>query len=349
MSHILLLSAKLSVIFVVTFILIKLIIRYAPAVGLVDIPNYRSTHKLITPRGAGIGIVFGIIFSDILFLNTIVFNYLVTFLAIFLVFIVGVLDDHRDAAPKVKFYVIFVAVLLLAYDNLTIKTLGNFFGFDVSLGWFALPFTMFAVAGFTNALNLSDGLDGLAGVLSIIILSTLCMIGYEYDDLFIVSTSLSFITAIMAFLWFNWNPAKIFMGDSGSLTLGFVISVLSIKALDYINPISVLFIAAIPILDTLIVMTRRKLYGLSMFAPDKLHIHHVLLRFFNGNVPKTVTLIALVQLGFSIIGIAFSEVVQQRYLFILFVVNVIAFYILLSGMIERQNKFSFYRKKGRKK
>lgn len=336
---------KLLVIFSVSYLAIKFLIRYAPSLGLIDVPNHRSTHRHITPRGAGIGMVFGIMVSDVLFMNTVVLDHFFSFLAIFLVFIVGVLDDHRDTTPKVKFYVIFAAVLLLAFDGMSIHSLGRLFGYDMELGWFAIPFTMFAVAGFTNALNLSDGLDGLAGLLSIIILSTLCVIGYEHRDLFIVSTSVSFIAAIAAFMWFNWNPAKIFMGDSGSLTLGFAISVLSIKALDYINPISVLFIAAIPILDTLIVMIRRKRNGHSMFAPDKLHIHHILLRFFNGNVRKTVILIALLQLGFSIVGIAFSEAAQQRYLLVLFVINAAAFYLLLNGMLVRQNKFAYYRKK----
>lgn len=343
-----LLIAKLIIVFLATFLFIKLIIRFAPAVGLVDVPNHRSSHKQVTPRGAGIGIVFGVMISDLIFLNEIIFSYVATFLAVFLVFVIGVLDDHRDATPKTKFYIIFAAVLLLAYDGIIVHSLGNLFGHEMTLGWFAIPFTMFAVAGFTNALNLSDGLDGLAGLLSIIILSTLCFIGYENHDSFIVITALSFVAAVVAFMWFNWNPAKIFMGDSGSLTLGFVISVLSIKALEYINPISILFIAAIPILDTLIVMIRRKRNGYSMFAPDKLHLHHILLRFFNGNIHKTVYLIALLQLGFSIVGVAFSEADHQRYILLLFIINIAAFYILFNGMLERQNKFAFYRKKQRK-
>lgn len=342
------LIAKLAVAFVAAFIFIRLIIRFAPQVGLVDVPNHRSAHRQITPRGAGIGIVFGVIVSDVVLLNDIVFSHMAAFLAIFLVFVVGVLDDHRDATPKTKFYVIFVAVLLLVYDGLVVRNLGELFGFHLALGWFAIPFTMFAVAGFTNALNLSDGLDGLAGSLSIIILSVLCIIGYENGDMFIVSTSLSFIAAILAFLWFNWHPARIFMGDSGSLTLGFVIAVLSIKALAYINPISILFIAAIPIIDTLTVMIRRKRNGLSIFSPDKFHLHHILLAFFRGDVRKTVLLIGLLQLGFSIVGLAFTEAQQQRYILILFVVNLAAFYMLLNGMLERQNKFRYYRNKKRK-
>lgn len=329
---------KLAIAFAASLFFIKLLIRFAPKLGLVDIPNHRSHHKNVTPRGAGIGILLGVMVSDILLLNGLVYSHITTFLAIFIVFIIGVLDDHRDANPKTKFIVIFIAVLLLAVDDITIHTLGRIFGYELALGWFAIPFTMFAVAGFTNALNLSDGLDGLAGSLSIIILSSLCAIGYENNDYFIVSTSLSFIAAISAFMWFNWNPAKIFMGDSGSLTLGFVIALLSIKALAYIQPTSILFIAAIPIIDTVVVMVRRKRNGKSIFAPDKFHFHHILLHFLNDHARTTVILIALMQIGFSIIGIAFSESHQQRYTLILFIINVIVFYILLNGMLQRQKR-----------
>lgn len=347
MSEILLVI-KLLVAFLATFIFINWLIRYAPSIGLVDVPNDRSVHKEVKPRGAGIGIVLGVLVSDVLCFNQMVTSHFFVFIAVLMVFVIGVLDDHRDATPKTKFYVIFAAVFLLQYDNLIINSLGELFGYQLTLGWFAIPFTMFAVAGFTNALNLSDGLDGLAGVLSLIILSTLCLIGYRNNDMFIVITAFSFVSAILAFMYFNWAPAKIFMGDSGSLTLGFVISVLSIKALNYINPTSILFIAAIPILDTLIVMIRRKRNGYSMFAPDKLHIHHILLRFFNGNVPKTVYLIALLQLGFSLVGMTFSGVGHQRYILILFIVNLAVFYTLFNGMLERQNKFAFYRKRRKK-
>lgn len=332
------LITKLIIIFLATLVFIKIIIRAADKIGLVDIPNHRSVHKNITPRGAGIGMILAIIISDISVLNNLILEYFATYLAIFLVFIIGVLDDHRDTTPKTKFYVIFVSVLLLSYNGLIIDSLGNFFGYHIDLGWFAIPFTMFAVAGFTNALNLSDGLDGLAGSLSVVILLTLCYIGYEHQDFFIVSIGLSFVAAIMAFMLFNWNPAKIFMGDSGSLTLGFVISLLSIKSLNYIDPTSILFIAAIPILDTLIVMVRRTRTGFSIFTPDKLHIHHIILRFFNGNVQKTVILLALFQIGFSLVGIGFSNIGNQPYRMILFIVNAIILYVLLNGMLDRLNK-----------
>ena len=330
---------KLVTIFILSFIFIKLIIRYAPILGLVDIPNHRSIHTKVIPRGAGIGMIFAVILSDFIFYNSTIFSYLWTLVGIFLVFIVGVLDDHRDASPKAKFLVIFLAVILFYQDNIVIDSLGTIFGYYIELGWFAIPFTMFAVAGFTNALNLSDGLDGLAGSLSVVILSALCYIGYENNDMFIVSLSLSFIASLLAFLWFNWHPAKIFMGDSGSLTLGVVISVLSIQALAYIPHTSILFIAAIPIIDTLIVMIRRKRSGKSVFSPDQTHLHHVFLRFFDANVKKTVILIVMMQLFYSLLGLDFIDYdYKQRYILIIFIIILVIFYIILNGMLQQQKK-----------
>lgn len=339
---------KLALIFILTSFFIKVIIHFAQPLGLVDRPNHRSIHKDITPRGAGIAIVFGILFSDIIYLNPIVIDHLMSFIAIFIVFIVGVLDDHRDIVPKVKFSFIFLAVLLLAYDGIIIDSLGNFFNKNLILGWLSIPFTIFAVVGFTNALNLSDGLDGLAGSLSIVILSTLCIIGFEHQDFFIFSISLSFIVAILAFMWFNWNPAKIFMGDSGSLTLGFVISILSIKSLQYIQPSTILFITAIPIFDTLIVMIRRKSQGRSIVAPDKFHLHHVLMNFFNGDIKKTVVFIILLQMLYSLTGYMLTEMNSQSYILIFFILNLVILYILLTAMITKQTPFAL-RKKRKKK
>lgn len=342
------LALKLAVIFVVTFVLIRSIIRFAPQLGLVDIPNHRSVHQKVTPRGAGIGMILAIIASDILFWNTIVFDHIVTFFAIFLIFIVGILDDHRDTTPKTKFGVIIIAILLLYYDGMVIDSLGYIFGIKFDLGWFAIPYTIFAIAGLTNAMNLADGLDGLAAGLGITILSVFAMIGFEQHDPFLIYVSLSFISAMCAFLLFNWNPASIFMGDSGSLTLGFVIGVLWIKALPYIQPTVILFLAAIPVMDTLIVMIRRKRTGHSMFSPDKLHIHHVLLNFFSGDVKITVIFIVLLQIFYSILGYELSDYPHQRYIIIFFLLNLAILYILLNAMIRKSQPFAL-RKRRKKK
>lgn len=294
--------------------------------------------------------IFAIILADLLFYTSETFSHIWSLFGVFLVFVIGFLDDHRDSSPKTKFITIFIAVLFFYQDGIVIDSLGTIFGINLPLGWLAIPFTMFAVAGFTNALNLSDGLDGLAGSLSFVVLSVLCYIGFQNNDGFIVSLSASFMAAIAAFLIFNWNPAKIFMGDSGSLTLGAVIALLSIKALDYIQPTAILFLAALPIKDTIIVMIRRKLNGSSMFSADKTHIHHVMLKFFNGNIKKTVVLLALLQLFYSLIALSFIENdYKQRYILTLFILSLTISYILLDTMLNCQNNpLNCHRKKLKK-
>lgn len=334
---------KLLLTFLLSLVFIKLIINKATFLGLRDIPNERSSHTKITPRGAGIGFGFAIFLSIFftkfdLFIST----YLV-FIAIFLVFIVGILDDHKDASPKAKFYVIFTSTLLLFLDDISIYSLGSYFGYEISLWYFALPFTMFALAGFTNALNLIDGLDGLSASISIVILSAFLYIGFINNDELIYTLSIFTIVSLIAFLFFNWNPASIFMGDSGSLLLGFIISTVAVLSLKYIHPIAIFYLAAVPILDTIIVMVRRIKKGISPFNPDKTHIHHILLKFFSKNVKKTVLFLVLVQSLFSLVGLmlalnslSLKTGIASFIAFLAFAGITIVFYMMFTGMMRKQ-------------
>lgn len=294
-------------IFIITFASIFLLIRYAEKLGLIDIPNERSMHDKLIPRGAGIPFVL----SVLLVLSVLDFDYLKTYyyvyLAISIVFVVGVWDDYKNISPKIKFIFIFFASVLLYMNDIAIYSFGTYFGYEVILpAWFVFPFTFFAISGYTNALNLMDGLDGLAASISIVIFVTFFAIGLEHNDELLMTLSSFFTVSLLAFLLFNWNPAKIFMGDSGSLTLGMVIVILSIHSLQYITPASVLFIIALPILDTFIVMTRRMQRGQSPFKADKNHIHHFLFNM-KGDVRYTVRILILMQMVFSLIGYQVSE------------------------------------------
>ncbi len=325
-------------IFLISLGLISIIRSNAAKLGLVDIPNERSSHQAHTPSGAGIGFYLAVAFIFTFFYFDLLLSYIWTSVAILLIFIVGVLDDHHDTSPNTKFFVIIFSTVLLSFDHIIIDDLGTFFGLEISLGWFALPFTIFAVVGFTNALNLIDGLDGLAATVSIMILGTFFIVGYQHDDLFMMVVSGSFISALLAFLVFNWHPASIFMGDSGSLTLGFVISMLAIKSLEYLPTISILFVAAIPILDTLVVMIRRKLNGRSMFSADRCHIHHILRHFFAEDTQKTVLFLGVLQAIYSMTGLQLDKDMDEGYLLILFLLNVVLVYLFLAAMIKRQKR-----------
>ncbi len=328
---------ELGTIFIVALILIKLIIKNALSLGLVDIPNSRSMHTRHHPRGAGIGFFLAVAMVEPFFHFNLLLEHYLSVIAIFSVFIVGLLDDHQDTSPNTKFIIIAIASLFVYFDGVSVTTLGVLFGFDIQLGWLALPFTLFAIVGFTNALNLIDGLDGLAGSVSIVILAALFSIGYEHNDAFMMVLSSAFIAGLLAFLVYNWNPASIFMGDSGSLVLGFIIGMLVIKAAAYVHPVTVLFIIAVPLLDTIIVMVRRKRDGKSMFEADKTHLHHVLFDFFNRDVKMTVIFLVILQAIYSITGLLIVDDANQSLSLILFGLNVIILYFIFSGMLRRQD------------
>jgi UDP-GlcNAc:undecaprenyl-phosphate GlcNAc-1-phosphate transferase len=325
-------------IFLLSLVFIHFVKTYAPKIGLMDVPNERSSHCSITPRGAGIGFYLSVALVLPFFYFDLIISNIWTTIAIFLVFVVGVLDDHHDTSVNTKFFVIIFSTVLLSFDNVLINSLGTFFGFDLSLGWLALPFTILAVVGFTNALNLIDGLDGLSAMVSIVILGTFFAVGYQHDDPFMMMLSGAFISSLLAFLFFNWNPASIFMGDSGSLTLGFVISVLAIKSLVYLPSVSILFMAAIPSLDTLVVMLRRKMNGRSMFSPDRCHMHHILRHFFAEDTKKTVLFLAVLQMIYSLTGMQLDKNMDEGYMLLLFILNVIMLYLFLGAMIKRQKR-----------
>jgi len=325
-------------IFIFSLVLVSLVKYYAPKIGLMDIPNERSAHCSIIPRGAGIGFYLAVAIILPLFHFDIILSNGWTFLAIFLVFFIGVLDDHHDTSPNTKFIVLIISSILLSLDNVIIDDLGVFFGLQLTLGWLAIPFTIFAIVGFTNALNLIDGLDGLAATISIVILGTFFTVGYLHDDFFMMMVSMAFIASLLAFLVFNWNPASIFMGDSGSLTLGFVISVLAVKSLAYLPTVSILFVTAIPLLDTLIVMIRRKLNGRSAFSADRCHLHHILRHFFAEDTKKTVLFLGVLQMMYSLTGLQLDKDMDEGYLLILFGLNIVLLYLFLGAMIKRQKR-----------
>ena len=337
---------KLLVIIALAYIFVRLIIKYAHKLNLYDIPNERSHHCNITPSGAGIGFISASFLGMFMFEFQFVSEFWYIFTAIFLVFFVGIYDDKHDVSVKLKFITIFFAVYIMWFGGASIDTLGVWYGYDLMLAsWIALPFSMLAIAGFTNALNLIDGIDGLSSSISLIILLFFAFVGFEYhSDLLVIISTFS-IAAIIGFLFLNWHPAKIFMGDSGSLSIGFIISVLAVISLEYIHPISILYLTAIPILDTLVVMVRRIRRKQSPFKPDKTHIHHIMVKFFDMNVKKTVGFLVILQIVFSSIGYMILDSINKNggsniplFAFFGFMMMFVLFYMIFTGIQRRQIK-----------
>ena len=329
---------EVIVAFFLAMISVILIRRFAPAWGLVDMPNERSLHDDIVPRGAGIGFFLSAVVTNIFFHTEYVMEHAGIFLAVSVVVVAGLLDDLHDIGVKLKFMLLTLAALIVCFQGICINDVGDFFGIHITFGWAAIPFTVFAIVGYTNALNLIDGLDGLAASISIVILSGFLYIGLIHQDEFLLMLSSSFIAVLLAFLIFNWRPASIFMGDSGSLLLGFVIAILSIHSLAYLPPMHVLFMIAIPVLDTLVVIVRRIRNNQPIFQADQCHIHHIMIRFFRENTSKTVIFLTILQAIYTFTSLHLNSDIDSGILLILFILNAFLIYLGLNGIIVKQDK-----------
>ena len=335
---------KLLAVIALSFIFVKIIIKYAHKLDLYDVPNERSHHCNITPSGAGIGFVMAFFVAMFGFEFQLLSEFWYIFLAIFIVFAIGVYDDRNDVSAKLKFIAIFIAVFIMWLNGFSIDTLGVWYGYELTLlPFIALPLSMFALSGFTNALNLIDGIDGLSSSVSIVILLFFAFLGFEYHNDLIVILSTFTLASIIGFLFLNWHPAQIFMGDSGSLTIGFIISVLAVLSLQNIHPIAIFYLTAVPILDTLVVMIRRIRRNKSPFSPDKTHIHHIMVKFFDMNVKKTVGFLVILQIVFSSIGYMILDSINKNggqniplFAGIGFFFMFIMFYMIFTGIKKRQ-------------
>lgn len=273
--------------FVVTLLAIPPIINLIKRHKLYDMPNSRKEHSLPIPTMGGIAIVGGMITSLLLwFPFTSELGQIAFFFSIAALFGLGIMDDLKDLSAKYKFVVQIGLAALIALSGIRITSFDGLFGITELPLSAQYSFTILAIVGITNAFNLIDGIDGLAGGLSFMSLITLGLFLTISGDANTALVAFALAGAVLAFLYFNFNPAKIFMGDTGSLILGFVIAVLCIRLLQ-VNvftpnailihaPMFVLGIVMIPVFDTLRVFAVRIWRGQSPFVADKTHIHHLL-------------------------------------------------------------------------
>jgi UDP-GlcNAc:undecaprenyl-phosphate GlcNAc-1-phosphate transferase len=260
--------------------LVPLLARIAPTVGLVDNPDSRKIHQGAIPRIGGIAIIVGMFVPVLLWVppHTEVQGYLASavLLAVF-----GILDDRHDLDFRIKFSSqIAAALIVVIYGGVEIHHF-PFLPEDSLPQWLSIPVTVLALVAITNAINLSDGLDGLAGGTSLLVAGFLGLLAFQAGDNVAVMLALAIAGGTIGFLRFNTHPAWVFMGDCGSQFLGFSTGVLAIMVTQQSNPVLSpmlpLLFFGLPILDTAWVMARRISNGRSPFSPDRGHIHHRLL------------------------------------------------------------------------
>ena len=266
--------------FLAVLLILPLVIKFAYRIGAVDQPSERKVHQVPLPRIGGLAIYLAYTVSLILFIPASSFrNGLI--IASSLIVLLGIVDDLYNISAKQKLAgQLLVAVLLVAF-GVRIEFLTNPFGGTISLGLLALPLTVFWIVGVTNAVNLIDGLDGLAAGTSAIAATVLALVAFDQGINQIAFIALLLAASAAGFLPYNFNPAKIFMGDTGSMFLGLNLSVISIlsvtKSIAVISIFVPIIILGVPLFDTLFAIIRRLQKNQPVFKADKEHLHHCLL------------------------------------------------------------------------
>jgi UDP-GlcNAc:undecaprenyl-phosphate GlcNAc-1-phosphate transferase len=267
----------------VSIVALVVLARLAEPIGLVDRPNSRKLHVGHVPLVGGLAVFIGML-AGALWLggfSRFVQILLATSTAVALL---GVLDDRYDLSVRARLLVQTAAILtVIATTGVYVHSLGHVFGHELTLGWMGIPFTVIAVIGLLNAFNMMDGIDGLAGSLSLVTIGAILL--YSNTARIHGPTALMLLTgcALLPYLTANLGLVghKIFLGDAGSMVLGYLFAWTLIDFSQatpkHISPVDVLWCVALPVLDTLAVMYRRMRQNKSPFKPDRGHIHHILL------------------------------------------------------------------------
>jgi len=356
-DELLLSCAALGVSFIICLLLIPVIIRLSNRYNLVDKPNERKVHKVPISRLGGLGIVTGIISTMPLWFVYGNFNFLLHLIAAMIILIIiGVTDDLRELTPKVKFLGQIFAALLLAHAGLRIDDMFGIMGINHLPYIIQYILTIFIVTGIINAFNLIDGIDGLAGGLALINMAGFFVLFFISGEHSLALISISTVGALLGFLKYNYHPAKIFMGDTGSMILGFLLSAAGILSLvmsrhtnSYFNysetAIIVFSIFLLPVYDTLRVFAGRVLNKKSPFSPDKTHIHHLLMQT-GFNHPKSAKIlysanIVIIITGFMLRSDKLSLVAPLLFLEVILFSEFLTLYKLVKALFmgrRLQNK-----------
>ncbi|MBR0102213.1 MAG: undecaprenyl/decaprenyl-phosphate alpha-N-acetylglucosaminyl 1-phosphate transferase [Selenomonadaceae bacterium] len=325
-----------AVALVVALVVTPLVILLANKTGAMDAPDARKVHKKPIPRIGGLAIYAGFMAAIIFVAARFGFDAesiketVGLTLSGSLIVAVGLIDDYKNLPAKVKLLgqIIAAAVLVLIFD-VRIDFVTDPFGDYIYLEWFALPATMFWLVGLTNTVNLIDGLDGLAAGVAAIASFTILLIALEQNFILVAIMTAALAGAAVGFLKYNFHPAQIFMGDTGSMFLGFMLAGISVtgavKSVATIALIVPIFALGLPILDTTFAIVRRVRGGVPIFKPDKGHLHHRLLGV-GFTQCQAVLLMYVISALFGLSAIALTAVSYQIAVLILFVVIVAIIY-----------------------
>lgn len=322
--------------------------KLAVKIGAVDAPDQRKVHTRIMPRMGGLAIYLGYLAAFFLFVP-LTKEMIGIFIGGTIIMLVGMLDDKWQISPKTKLLgqLLGTAVVVIPFGlKVGVVNLPFEGSIDFSSGWMvflAIPITMIWIIGVTNAVNLIDGLDGLSAGVSAIAIATMAVMALikEVPDPVVASYCFVLLGAVIGFLFFNFHPARIFMGDTGSLFLGFNLAALSIMGfkealfVSFIIPIVVL---GVPLWDTFFAIVRRIVNKKPISSPDKGHLHHCLLKM--GLSHRTTVLVIY---GISILFGTTAIVLTKAALWISLIIMALLLFVIhmateVIGLVSRRHR-----------
>ena len=329
--------------FIISVILTPFIGKITKEMGIIAQTNNRTVHHGIIPRTGGYAIYVAFLIGAMVFLKT---DNQINSILIggLIVFLFGLYDDIHDLPPKMKVLgQVAAALIVIFYGGISLKgftipyiptILSYSIALIVTLGW---------IVGITNAVNLIDGLDGLCGGISMIVLVTTGLISIHYGRTDITSLTLLLAGSIGGFLVFNFHPAKIFMGDCGALFIGFMLSVISLlgfgfKTSTFFTLGAPIVVLAVPIMDTLIAIIRRKVHHQRFDEADKGHLHHKLMFSLELGQTKSVLILYIATALFSICSFIHIYSVTASILLFALLLLVFEIFVEYTNMISRKYK-----------
>ena len=338
--------------FLMTFFAIPSVISVAYKKQLVDLPGERRAHHVSTPSLGGIAIFAGTIFAIILWTPFKYFGDLQYILCAFIVvFLIGAKDDIDPIAAKKKFLgQFFAAGILIFFSKIRITSFYGLFGIGDLPLLASVLLTFIIIVLVINAFNLIDGINGLAGSIGVLMAITFGTWFYLVDRVELATTSFALAGSVLAFLYYNVTPAKIFMGDTGSLLLGLIASILAINFIEQHQvlpldhkyafgspPAVAAGILILPLYDTLRVFMVRMLKGKSPFSPDRNHIHHLLLNAGLSHMQST-GLLVIINICFIYLVYKMQNIGTLNLLILLFVIATVLTLSLYAYIFNKRKK-----------
>jgi len=319
--------------------------KFAQKIKLVDKPNERKLHSGSIPLIGGISIFISLLYF--LFNNpTLLPNSKLYVACTFVLVIIGALDDKYDLSFKLRFFVqAGLSIVMMLFGNLELHTVGDLFGTGdiITLGWFGYLVTILAVVGAINAFNMVDGIDGLLGGLSIVTFGGLGIM-LAYDKQYNLSyICLVLIVATIPYVLLNLGTfgrgRKVFMGDAGSMLIGFTVIWLLLLSSQNgthppLRPVTALWLIAVPLMDMAAIMIRRIRRGNSPFKPDREHIHHIFqkLGVSSTNTLIIVSAIAAFLAAIGICGEIYS--LPESLMFYLFLLCFVCYHFFICNILK---------------